>query len=114
MAASSDTTSSSGESAPAAEKARTFFESIWAQGDYWSLETSPFERDKYERQLARIGDRNYQKVLEIGCGAGVFTRAIASLACQVIAVDVAPAAIERARTEGDANGVIEYRVADVI
>jgi SAM-dependent methyltransferase len=100
--------------AASADQARTFFEGLWQQGDYWSLETSPFEAAKYAQQLALIGDRRYGKVLEIGCGGGVFTRKLAKLAMQVIALDVAPAAIERAKRGGDANGSIEYRIADVM
>ena len=83
-------------------KAKQFFDDLWCKGDYWSLETSPFERDKYARQLERIADRRYRTVLEIGCGAGHFTRALAALADRVVAIDVSPVAIEQARAAGDA------------
>jgi SAM-dependent methyltransferase len=95
-------------------KARQFFDDLWRRGDYWALETSPFERDKYARQLERIADRRYCNALEIGCGTGVFSRALAARADRVIALDVSPVAIEQARAGGDAGGVIEYRVADVM
>ena len=102
------------DAATPADRARTFFEGLWQQGDYWSLETSPFEAAKYARQLALVSDRRYDQVLEIGCGGGAFTRLLAGLANRVVALDVSPAAIERARTSGDANGVISYRVADIM
>jgi SAM-dependent methyltransferase len=103
----------SDDSAPG-HKAREFFDDLWRNGDYWALETSPFERDKYARQLERIADRRYHNVLEIGCGAGIFSRALANLADRVIALDVSAVAIEQARASGDAGGVIDFRVADVM
>jgi SAM-dependent methyltransferase len=96
------------------EKAREFFDHLWRTGDHWALETSPFERDKYAAQLKRIGDRRYHNVLEIGCGSGLFTRALAGVADRVVALDVSAVAIERARAGGDGAGNIDYRVADVM
>jgi hypothetical protein len=61
------------ESTPAREgpdqKSASYFESIWRKGDYWQLETSPFEQAKYLRQRELIADRRYGRALEIGCGA---------------------------------------------
>ena len=110
----SDRATAAAAAAASSDHARTFFDGLWQQGDYWSLESSPFEAAKYAQQLALIADRRYGRVLEIGCGAGVFTRPLAKLADRVVALDVAPAAIERARAGGDADGAINYRVADVM
>ena len=98
----------------AGEKARRFFEDIWAKGDYWDLEGSPFEAAKYARQLELLAGRRYGRVLEIGCGGGVFTRSLAGIADRVLGLDVSPAAIERARAGGTAGGVIEYRAVNVM
>jgi SAM-dependent methyltransferase len=96
-------------------KARAFFDDLWRKDDYWALETSTFERDKYARQLERVADRTYRNVLEIGCGSGLFSRALAAgPAARVLALDVSPVAIERAAVAGTAGGAIEYRVADVM
>lgn len=102
------------DDATAGERARTFFDDLWRRGDYWALESSPFERDKYARQLEMLADRRYRRVLEIGCGAGHFSRALATLADHVLAIDVSPVAIEQARAAGGHADVIEYRVADVM
>jgi hypothetical protein len=59
-------------------KAKRFFDDLWAQGDPWSFESSAFEQKKYDRQFEMIADRRYGRALEIGCGAGVFTRRLAS------------------------------------
>jgi SAM-dependent methyltransferase len=92
---------------------REFFEDLWRQGDYWQLETSPFDRLRYDRQLELLGDRRYERALEIGCGAGVFTRDLATLADEVVAIDISEAAIERARETG-APPNVTFRVADVM
>src|SRR5689334_5412466 len=98
----------------AGEKARTFFDDLWRRGDYWNLEGSAFEQAKYARQLQCIGDRRYAKALEIGCGGGCFTRMLAGRADRVVAIDVSAAAIDRARSRGDAGGAIDYRIADIV
>ena len=90
-------------------KARRFFDRLWQAGDYWQLDKDPFERDKYYQQLALVKDRRYGKVLEIGCGSGLFTRALAPVAEKVVGIDVSPSAIDRAKSLGTANGVIDFR-----
>jgi SAM-dependent methyltransferase len=102
------------EGEPPGEKAKAFFDGLWNRGDFWELESSPFEAAKYARQLKLVSDRGYGAVLEIGCGGGVFTRSLAPLADRLVALDVSPAAIDRARAGGTAEGVIDYRVANVM
>jgi SAM-dependent methyltransferase len=95
-------------------KAQAFFEDLWKRGDPWEFETSEFERDKYARQLAMLQGRRYGRVLEIGCGAGSFSRDLARIADQVVAVDISAAAIARAKTAETARGVVDYRVVDIM
>ncbi|HEU0025790.1 MAG TPA: class I SAM-dependent methyltransferase [Ktedonobacterales bacterium] len=63
-----------------------------------------------ERLLApRVGER----VLEVACGNGVMARRLAELGARVLATDVSPTFIERARARSGALGDrIEYRVVD--
>ena len=96
------------------QKATKFFDDLWQKGDYWQLETSEFERAKYERQENLLNDRRYRRVLEIGCGAGVFTKRLASLAETVVAVDVSPAAIARARADSATLRHVDFRVANIM
>ena len=96
------------------EKARQFFNRLWQAGDYWQLDKDPFERDKYYKQLAHLKDRCYGNVLEIGCGSGLFTRALAPMADKVIGLDVSPAAVERAKKLGTANGIIDFRCTSAL
>ena len=54
------------------------------------------------------------RVLEVGCGTGVLTRALARLpnVASVVGVDPAPALIARARELADGISIVEYREAD--
>ena len=97
----------------AGDRARTFFDSLWNQGDYWELETSAFEQARYARLMELLRDRRYARTLEIGCGAGAFTTLLAEVSDRVVALDVSPAAIERARARRTGDGV-EFRVANVM
>lgn len=100
--------------AAAADNARRFFDDLWSDSDPWDLEDSEFDQRRYARQLALLDGRRYQRVLEIGCGAGAFTRMLAPLCTELVAIDVAEHAIERARAARDAEAGIEYRVANVM
>jgi SAM-dependent methyltransferase len=94
------------------EKAKAFFEDLWKRGDPWSLESSAFEQAKYERQLAMLNNRRYPRVLEIGCGAGEFTRSLARIADRVVALDISPTAIARAQARG--LETVDFRVANAM
>lgn len=98
----------------AGQRATSFFDELWAQGDFWALESSPFERAKYDRQEALLRDRRYGAALELGCGAGAFTRRLAPLADRIVGIDVSAAAIARAREAGSGAGPIEFRVANIM
>jgi SAM-dependent methyltransferase len=96
------------------EEAQAFFEALWKEGDYWNLERSAFERAKYDRQFAILEGRRYARTLEVGCAAGVFTRRLANVADRIVALDISPTAIERAKAAGFANAMVEFRVANVL
>jgi predicted TPR repeat methyltransferase len=62
-----------------------------------------------------LADRHYGRVLEIGCGAGYFTRLLARLADRIVAFDIAPSAIERAKgLDGIDLPTVDFRVANVM
>jgi SAM-dependent methyltransferase len=98
------------------QKMREHYETVWREGDAWSFETSEFEEARYAHQLEVLAGQRYEQALEIGCGSGCFTRRLASIANRVVALDIAAAAIERARRQaaGVGPGVVEFRVADAM
>lgn len=55
-------------------------------------------------QAARLTSRT--RVLELGCGTGLFTRKFADRGARVVAIDVSPALLKRARERGLRGGVV--------
>jgi predicted TPR repeat methyltransferase len=77
---------------------RENFEARYAvDPDPWDFETSAYEHEKYERTLAALGDRHYGRAFEAGCSIGVFTQMLADRCDDLLAVDIAQAAVDAAR-----------------
>jgi 2-polyprenyl-3-methyl-5-hydroxy-6-metoxy-1,4-benzoquinol methylase len=72
---------------------RSFYEELWERLPE-DLEPPDFER---RRALLLAHVEPGQQVLDLGCGAGAFAAAAAGAGAQVTGVDVAEAALERAR-----------------
>jgi SAM-dependent methyltransferase len=96
------------------KKARDFCDDLWQRGDFWNFETSPYEQARCARLLSILGERRYERALEIGCGAGYFTRLLAGVANQIVALDIAPAAIARAQKLGADLQQVEFRVGNAM
>ena len=102
------------ERATAARTTRELFEDLWAEGDHWELETSALDQRRYARQLALLAGRRYRRALELGCGAGSFTRHLAPLCDQLVGIDVAPSAVARARESLVHLPHVELKVGDIM
>ena len=100
--------------AAAARTTREFFEGLWTEGDHWDLATSELDQRRYARQLELVGDRRYRRALELGCGAGSFTHHLAPLCDRLVAIDVAPSAISRARESLGHLTHVELNVGDIM
>lgn len=87
-----------------------FFERLYADNpDPWSYETSGYEAEKYRLCLGLLGDRRFNRGLEVGCSIGVLSAEIASRCDYFLGLDGAATAIDRARSRGMANA--EFGVA---
>jgi SAM-dependent methyltransferase len=95
-------------------KAQTYFDELWSRGDPWGLETSEFEHKRYARLLEILKCPKYERVLEIGCGSGTFTRLLAPMAQHLLALDVSTNAIARAQTAKGKLKDVEFRVANIM
>ena len=91
---------------------------IWDRNaDYWDErmgEGNSFHKLLIEpAQIKLLALQPGERVLDIACGNGQFSRKMASLGARVVACDVSPRMIElaRRRTEGTDDDV-EYHVAD--
>lgn len=82
-----------GESVPA-----EYFVDLYKRKiDPWHFETSDYERRKYTATLRALPRERYNDALEIGCSVGVFTSMLAPRCGRLLATDVSPDALERAR-----------------
>jgi SAM-dependent methyltransferase len=97
-----------------AAKARSFFNDLWSRGDFWELESSEFERARYRRLIAALDPSGYDRVLEIGCGAGAFSRLLAPLSRSLLALDVSSTAIASAQTTCGTLRQTKFRVANIM
>jgi SAM-dependent methyltransferase len=98
----------------ASKRARRFFEDLWSESDPWDLDNSDLDQQRFAQQLALLDDRRYQRALEIGCAGGSFTRQLAPLCAELVAIDVSERAIERARAAVQGTDGVELRVANVM
>lgn len=91
---------------------REYFEDLYFRSeDPWSFETSDYERRKYARTLAALGERRFRRALEVGASIGVFTEMLARRCDELLAVDVSEAAVASARKRlaGAAGVTVERR-----
>ena len=99
----------------AGRKALEFSENLWKDGDFWELETSEYERVRYARLLQILRGPRYARGLELGCGAGYFTRLLAPQVDHLVAYDISPSAIARACAAGGAgDAAIEFRAGNAM
>lgn len=97
------------------DEARRYFTELWSKGDPWDLEISALDQERYARMIAILDGRHFVRALEIGCGAGSFTRSLAGVASRIVAMDVAEPAIEQAlELEIAKSGRAEFRVANAL
>jgi len=83
------------------------FDRLYASNpDPWAFATSGYERDKYAATLAALPRPRFARCFEVGCSIGVLTRDLAGRCDEVLAVDVADAALDQARARcADLSGV---------
>jgi SAM-dependent methyltransferase len=72
-----------------------------------------YQRRKYRALLSMLPNRTYASVLDVGCGIGVFSRALAPYAGSVLGIDVSRTAVARARELSAALPNVSYEVGDI-
>jgi SAM-dependent methyltransferase len=65
--------------------------------DPWGFDERWYEQRKYALTLAALPRRRYRRVFEPGCSIGALTERLAERADHVLACDLVPTAVERAR-----------------
>jgi SAM-dependent methyltransferase len=84
--------------------------------DPWST-TVPYYRyqlRKYQVMLSLLPARSYGRALDIGCGLGVLSRMLSSLAGEVLGVDFSRQAIDRATELSATTRNVRFMQADLL
>lgn len=83
--------------------------------DPWSYESSPYEQRKYQQTLEILTQPRYDRALEVGCSIGVFTERLArqGIAREILGIDVAQAALDRAEERLERFGQVRLRRLDI-
>ena len=83
-------------SPPATDQA--FFDAMYRRAeDPWDFATSDYEQERYRATLAMLDDAPYGAAFEPGCSVGVLTAMLAPRCTSLVAIDISPIAVERAR-----------------
>ena len=90
--------------------APAYFERLYRDdADPWAFDTSPYEAAKYAATLGALPRDRYASAFEIGCANGALTERLAGRCDRVLAVDVAPSALARARERTAGLGGVDVR-----
>ncbi len=92
---------------------KQYWEKFFEKVDPWDYE-SAYERGKYERTLALLGDEAVGNALELACAEGIFTDDLAPRVGNLIAADISDAALIRARERCRELRNIEFRQLDLV
>lgn len=75
-----------------------YFEAMFrGDRDPWGLESRAYEAAKHARSVESLDGRQYRQALEVGCAGGMLTQRLAPLCDLLLAIDVSPTALDRAR-----------------
>lgn len=93
-------------------------EAIYRRGaDPWRYESED-QQARYARALGLIrtalGATPSAKVIEIGCGEGMFTALLAPYCAELVAADASPTALDRARARLGGAPQVRFRTFDVL
>lgn len=98
----------------AADELDGYFDGLYARhDDPWGYDTRWYERRKRALSVAVLRRERYGRVLELGCSTGALTVELAERADGVIAMDAAPAAVERARARSAGHREVTVVRGDV-
>ncbi|MDF2443345.1 MAG: hypothetical protein JWR01_1548 [Subtercola sp.] len=109
-----DTSTSTTTTSTTTSLPRDYFDDTYARhDDPWGFTSRWYEQRKRAVTLASLPRQHFDRTLEIGCSIGVLTEQLAPRTDELLAVDIAPAAIERARERLAGHPNVHLGVADV-
>ena len=101
----------------ATQGARAAFEAAYAGGaDPWASADPRYfyQRWKYETLMALLPPgRRFARVLDLGCGTGTLSLALTRVADEVLGLDIAQSALDKAASRPGAQSRLTFRQGDV-
>lgn len=92
---------------------RDYFVGMYAdEDDPWGFDRRWYERRKYDLTLAALPDPTYRRAVEPGCANGTLTERLAPRCDELIAFDLLPEVVARARARLSAHAHVEVREAE--
>lgn len=78
---------------------RGYFDEMYrTEPDPWGFESSWYEARKYAVTMASLPERRYRSAFEPGCSVGVLTSLLAERCDHLLATDIVPVVVDRARS----------------
>ncbi|MBS0547254.1 MAG: glycosyltransferase [Proteobacteria bacterium] len=100
-------------SAPTTPAPGDRWEAIFARSDPWNY-ASAYEQLKYRRTLDLLPPGPIGTAMELACAEGRFTEMLASRVGQLIAADISPTALARARDRCAPHPNVDFRRLDLL
>ncbi|MCJ1708226.1 bifunctional PIG-L family deacetylase/class I SAM-dependent methyltransferase [Microbacterium sp. VKM Ac-2923] len=98
------------DTAPRPSVDQAYFDDMYARhDDPWGFDSRWYEERKRAALLAALPRRRYRSTFEAGCSTGALTVHLADRSDRVLAVDLAAAALERARRRLEDRAAVELR-----
>ena len=97
--------------------ARAAFEAVYSRwNDPW-MSASPryrYQRRKYEQVVGLLSHRRFRRALDLGCGLGLLAQLLAPQVGELLGLDIAEAAIDRARQRAALFPNLHFEQADLL
>ena len=97
--------------APPVRNRRAYWEEVYRKPDPWAY-GSDYEQLKYQRTIALLPPGPIGTALEVACSEGRFSALLAPRVGKLVASDISPTALERARERCRGIANIEFREHD--
>lgn len=99
---------------PVSSFSRDYFDAMYATDpDPWGFETRWYEARKYSLTMASLPESRYSSAFEPGCSVGVLTSQLAERCDRLLATDIVPDALTRARKRVGALGHVTLDCAAI-
>lgn len=91
---------------------KDYWNSVFSREDPWDY-SNAYEQQKYKHTLDMMPENPIDRVLEIGCAEGLFTKMLSKKVDDILAVDISERALERAFKRCSELGNVKFEQHDI-